>query len=65
MTVNEPLTKREAEMPDYSEILIRVAQLQRSLTDCLNEKNAERARGLADELLFQARSLQLVLREEE
>lgn len=51
-------------MIDYSEILIRVAQVQRSLTDSLNDKDAERARGLADELLWQARQLQLVLRDE-
>lgn len=63
-TANEPLTKREAEMPDYSEILIRVAQVQRSLTDSLNDKDVERARGLADELLYQARALQLLLKDQ-
>lgn len=31
-------------MPDYSEILIRVAQVQRSLTDALNANDVERAR---------------------
>lgn len=51
-------------MLDYSEILIRVAQVQRSLTDSLNANDVERARGLADELLWQARQLQLVLRDE-
>ena len=51
-------------MPDYSEILIRVAQVQRSLTDALNANDFERARALADELLYQARALQLVLKEE-
>jgi hypothetical protein len=61
---NETLTKKEAEMLDYSEILIRVSQVQRSLTDSLNDKDTERARGLADELLWQARQLQLVLRDE-
>lgn len=51
-------------MPDYSEILIRVAQVQRSLTDRLNASDLEGARALADELLWQARQLQLVLRDE-
>lgn len=51
-------------MPDYSEILIRVAQVQRALTDALNANDFEHARGLADELLFQARALQLVLKEQ-
>jgi len=51
-------------MPDYSEILIRIAQVQRSLTDSLNNKDTERARGLSGELLWQARQLQLVLRDD-
>ena len=48
----------------YSEILIRVAQVHRSLTDRLNENDREGARALADELLWQARQLQLVLRDD-
>jgi hypothetical protein len=51
-------------MLDYSEILICVAQVQRALTDALNARDIEHARGLADELLYQARALQLVLKEE-
>ena len=50
-------------MPDYSEILIRVAQVQRSITDRLNANDVDGARALADELLYQARALQLVLKE--
>ena len=50
-------------LPDYSEILIRVAQVQRSITDRLNANDVDGARALADELLFQARALQLVLKE--
>ena len=52
-------------MPDHSEILIRIAQVQRSITDRLNARDIEGARALADELLFQARALQLVLRGDE
>lgn len=52
-------------MHDYSEILIRVAQVQRSLTDSLNARDVEHARGLADELLYQARALQLLLKEQQ
>lgn len=64
LTGSEISTKREAEMLDYSEILIRVAQVQRSITDRLNAHDIEGARALADELLWQARQLQLVLRDE-
>ncbi len=51
-------------MLDHSEILIRVAQVQRSITDRINARDIEGARALADELLWQARQLQMVLRDE-
>jgi hypothetical protein len=52
-------------MPDYSEILIAVAKTNRQLTDHLNARDIVTARWLADELMFQARQLQLLLREGE
>jgi hypothetical protein len=64
LTGNGTLTKREAEMLDHSEILIRVAQVQRSITDRINARDIEGARALADELLWQARQLQMVLRDD-
>jgi hypothetical protein len=64
LTGNGTLTKREAEMPDYSEILIRVAQVERLITDRMNASDLEGARAWAAELLWQARQLQMVLRDD-
>ena len=52
-------------IPDYSEVLLRVQHLVRSLNDAFNDKDHSRAAGLSDELLVQARVLQLVIKDKQ